>query len=67
MQEKARRVVADLFQAYMEAPAQLPKAIQERIGRDGDKARVICDYIAGMTDRFAIQEHQKLFDPNVHA
>ena len=37
---------------------------QEQIERDG-VYRVICDYIAGMTDRFAVDEHGKLFDPTV--
>jgi len=62
MQEKARIIITGLFNAYMTIPEQLPDWIQERI--DGDsKARVICDYIAGMTDRFATEEHQRLFDP----
>ena len=62
MQEKARIIVSGLFTSYMATPEQLPDWIQERI--DGEsKARVICDYIAGMTDRFATEEHQRLFDP----
>lgn len=62
MQEKARIIVTGLFTTYMATPEQLPDWIQERI--DGEsKARVICDYIAGMTDRFATEEHQRLFDP----
>ncbi len=62
MQEKARIIVTGLFTNYMATPEQLPDWIQERI--DGEsKARVICDYIAGMTDRFATEEHQRLFDP----
>jgi dGTPase len=62
MQEKARIIITGLFTSYMTTPEQLPGWIQSKI--DGDsKARVICDYIAGMTDRFATDEHQKLFDP----
>jgi dGTPase len=62
MQEKARKIVGELFGGYMSTPEQLPDWIQGRI--DGvNKARVICDYIAGMTDRFATEEHQRLFDP----
>jgi dGTPase len=62
MQEKARIIITGLFNAYMTTPEQLPDWIQAHI--DGEnKARVICDYIAGMTDRFATDEHQKLFDP----
>ncbi len=45
-------------------PLQLPPQFQARIERDG-LHRVVCDYIAGMTDRFALDEHRKLFDPLV--
>ena len=45
-------------------PLQLPPHHQERIGEDG-LHRAVCDYIAGMTDRFALDEHRKLFDPLV--
>jgi dGTPase len=62
MQEKARSIVTELFNAYMQTPEQLPDWIQEHIGGES-KVRVICDYIAGMTDRFATEEHQRLFDP----
>ncbi len=62
MQVKAQRLVRELFEAYMKEPRQLPTEVQSRFDHDGP-ARVICDYIAGMTDRFAIQEHLKLFDP----
>ncbi len=62
MQEKARSIVSGLFATYMATPEQLPDWIQERMDSES-KARVICDYIAGMTDRFATEEHQRLFDP----
>jgi dGTPase len=62
MAEKARRIIQDLFQAYMEAPKQMPPSFYARTTTDG-VARVVCDYIAGMTDRYALDEHQKLFDP----
>jgi len=63
MAEKAKRVMTELFQAYMSEPRQLPPHVLER-ERDGEPLpRVIADYIAGMTDRFALQEHGKLFDP----
>ena len=48
----------------MGEPKQLPPRFQELIERDGVH-RVVRDYIAGMTDRFALDEHRKLFDPNV--
>lgn len=62
MSEKAGRIVQALFQAYMEAPKQLPPGFHRRIATEG-QPRVVCDYIAGMTDRFALDEYQKLFDP----
>jgi dGTPase len=64
MSTKAHRVLSDLFLAYLSEPLQLPHEIQVRIRHDPDSAqRVTCDYIAGMTDRYAILEHKKLFDP----
>ena len=64
MAGKARRILSDLFGVYQGDPRQLPPAVQAQVDANPDAIeRVICDYIAGMTDRFAIQEHQKLFDP----
>ena len=55
-----------LFYAYGEEPAQLPDAVQARIAAsDGPLERLVCDYIAGMTDRFALEEYARLFDPAV--
>jgi dGTPase len=62
MQVKAEGILSDLFNAYEQNPLMLPEHIQASIEKRGLK-RAICDYIAGMTDRFAIDEHQKLFDP----
>ncbi|MEJ5314667.1 deoxyguanosinetriphosphate triphosphohydrolase [Anaerolinea thermophila] len=62
MAVKAERIISDLFNAYREEPTILPKHVQENIAKWGLE-RTICDYIAGMTDRYAIEEHQKLFDP----
>lgn len=62
MSLRAQRVVEDLFHAYTHNPAILPLHIQARIEQEG-LYRTVCDYIAGMTDRFAIKEHQALFDP----
>jgi dGTPase len=53
----------DLFNAYLEEPRQLPTHILKRCDEGESVARVIADYIAGMTDRFAVEEHAKLFDP----
>ncbi len=62
MQVKAERIISDLFTAYQKDPLMLPNHIQIKIEKKGLE-RSICDYIAGMTDRFAVDEHQKLFDP----
>ncbi len=62
MQVKAERVVSDLFDSYQQEPAILPRHIKELTEEYGLE-RTICDYIAGMTDRFAIDEHDKLFNP----
>ena len=65
---KVERIITDLFNAFMHTDYQiLPDKWQARIEEVGiydeaGKARIICDYIAGMTDRYAIREHEKLFD-----
>jgi dGTPase len=64
MGDKAGRILRDLFHSYVGEPLQLPPQFQQRIEKDG-LHRVVCDYIAGMTDRFALDEHRKLFDPLV--
>jgi len=66
MATKAQRVLTDLFNAYVRDPRQLPPETQAKFAREpGGMERVVCDYIAGMTDRYALEEHQKLFDPTV--
>ncbi len=62
MQMKAEKIISDLFHAYQDEPGMLPKHIQTWIEERGLE-RSVCDYIAGMTDRYAIQEHEKLFNP----
>lgn len=62
MQEKAVRVIQALFNAFVKEPGMLPNGLKTTIEERGLQ-RTICDYIAGMTDRYAIEEHQKLFDP----
>jgi dGTPase len=64
MQKKAEEVLTRLFTAYCETPTMLPPQFYEQIEEKG-KERTICDYLAGMTDRFAIEEYQKLFDPSL--
>jgi len=60
----AQRIVSELFELYMRDPAALPPAWRKEGDRE-DKprfARKVCDFIAGMTDRFAHNEHRRLFD-----
>lgn len=59
MTAKARRIVAELFAAFMDEPRLLPPDHQARAERD--RPRAIADYVAGMTDRYAIKEHRRLF------
>jgi dGTPase len=60
MANKARRIVAELFGAFRTDPRMLPPQYQDRAVHDGVE-RAIADYIAGMTDRYAIREHRRLF------
>ncbi len=63
MSRKAERILTDLFGIYREEPRQLPARVTRNFADVGE-ARAIADYIAGMTDRFALSEHRKLFDPH---
>lgn len=62
MAVKAERIISDIFHSYQAEPEVLPDHVQDWID-DRGLERTICDYIAGMTDRFALQEHNKMFDP----
>ncbi|HZW05257.1 MAG TPA: deoxyguanosinetriphosphate triphosphohydrolase [Anaerolineaceae bacterium] len=62
MQVKAERVINELYQAYMAEPDILPDHIKARVNGIS-LARTVCDYLAGMTDRFAIEEYEKLYNP----
>jgi dGTPase len=65
MTGKAGRVLERLFETYMSEPRQMPGHVLRRVEVDGEAlARVVADYIAGMTDRFALDEYRKLFDPD---
>jgi dGTPase len=59
---KAEWVVGDLFRTYRDDPNLLPRHVHTRFAREG-QMRAISDYIAGMTDRFATDEHKRLLDP----
>lgn len=59
MSSKARRIISDLFQAFMDDRRMLPPQFRQQSESDGPRA--VADYIAGMTDRYAIREHRRIF------
>jgi dGTPase len=59
MSAKARRIISDLFRVFMEDNRLLPPQFQQQAEKDC--ARAVSDYIAGMTDRYAIREHRRIF------
>jgi len=69
MTRKARTVVTGLFRAFMEDPLLLPDEHRAAVRRlsaeqgDAGRARAVADYVAGMTDRYAISEHERIFVP----
>ena len=69
MSRKAKEIIQSLFNVFMDDEHLLPPQYLEKVNaRDQDngddhKARVIADYIAGMTDRYALREHHRLFGP----
>ena len=62
MTEKGKRFIKELFDLYVERPEQLPANIRKRAKQDG-LYRTVCDYIAGMTDRYTLDEYNRLFSP----
>jgi len=62
MTDLAEKVVEDLFGLYLREPATLPEAVRARFDAEG-MARAVADHVAGMTDRFAIEQHRMLFGP----
>jgi dGTPase len=64
---RARRILAELFQLFLSEPDVLPNEWGPRAEASDEmgRARLVCDYIAGMTDRYAIEEHRKLFQLEV--
>lgn len=70
MQNKARKIVTELFENFIQHPETLPTDWQRRLPQGAplaERARVVADYIAGMTDRYAIQEHTRLFEMELTA
>ena len=65
MRAEVTEVVRDLFTLFLAAPAHLPEEWRDDVARAGDDsalARIVADYVAGMTDRFALQEHARLIE-----
>ena len=60
---QSRRILSEIFQLFMAEPEVMPTEWAARAASDDlfKRSRVVCDYIAGMTDRYAIDEHRKLF------
>jgi len=65
MTAESVKIVRELFDAFMEEPRRLPPQYQDKVREQGEgaavRARIIADYIAGMTDRYAMREHARLF------
>jgi dGTPase len=61
MEQKARRIVRALFEVYVTEPRLLPRVVQERLDA-ADPYRVTCDYISGMTDRYALDLYSRVFE-----
>jgi dGTPase len=57
---RARRILEELFHYYLKHPKEIGTLARKRARRDG-LHRAVCDYLSGMTDRYAIQEHQRIF------
>lgn len=62
MAVKAERILTNLFEIYAAEPEMLPQEAQRLIS-ERSLERTVCDYLAGMTDRYAVEEHEKLFNP----
>jgi dGTPase len=65
MTSKAKRILEDLFAVYVKEPHQLPPQVYSRAKKytKSQKYEIICNYIASMTDRYALEEHKKFFNP----
>jgi len=70
MSQKSVRMLKEMFHAFLSDPLLLPPQYQEKVGKQTEDtgtqgvARTVSDYIAGMTDRYALLEYQRLFSPD---
>ena len=67
MRSKAKRLLADLFEIFLNEPETLPPPWRMDASQapESRRARIVCDYIAGMTDGYAMELHGRLFDPDI--
>jgi dGTPase len=65
MAGRAQAVIRGLFCAYLEDTCRLPATTRSRIARGEQPERVVCDYIAGMTDRYCLEAYRRLLDPRM--
>jgi dGTPase len=61
IEHKARRIARGLFEMFIREPRLLPRVTQERL-QTADVHRVVCDYVSGMTDRFALDLYSRMFE-----
>ncbi len=67
MVEKGRKIIRDLFEAFVDKPQLMPWVTQRKFNEAHEtknKWRVVCDYISGMTDRYAMETYSRLFEPD---
>ncbi|MCA9646255.1 MAG: deoxyguanosinetriphosphate triphosphohydrolase [Planctomycetes bacterium] len=62
--EKSTRFMKEMFERYVSEPYLMPGGFHKRIADGETVHRVVCDYISGMTDRYALEQYKKLFDPD---
>ena len=62
MTDQGQRFLKAIFSVYLQKPAQLPPDVIRRSKTEGIH-RALCDYVAGMTDRFALDEYKRFFEP----
>jgi dGTPase len=60
--KQAEQVIAEMFAFFMKSPEELPESYQEKM-RQEPLYRIVCDYVAGMTDPFVMEQHRKFFGP----
>lgn len=63
MSDKAKRFIKSIFNVYLNNPDLIPPVYRGNLTKTAEIKRVICDHVAGMTDRYALEEYKKLFDP----